>query len=194
MNATSASSFSLSFTESPLFISPVRSDDSAKSDQSGNADGVALVPAPLSLGPYTLPSGLLRGGFRYLTIVSNDDNSLTFGNVKLNITFMPHWKDDLSAYSGYFSAQDTSGFHDVDFLTKLWYAGAYTVQTNTIDANQARQNAGPLPGKRAQLSNKSNYFVKHIIGWANNASGGPVTGPILVDGAKRDRCAVFLHI
>jgi hypothetical protein len=25
------------------------------------------------------------------------------------------------------------------------------------------------------------------LGWANNASGGPVVGPILVDGAKRDR-------
>lgn len=61
---------------------------------------------------------------------------------------MPHWDEDLTAYTGYFSAQDTSGFHDVDFLTKVWYGGAYTVQTNTIDVNQARQNAGPLPGEQ----------------------------------------------
>jgi hypothetical protein len=27
-----------------------------------------------------------------------------------------------------------------------------------------------------------------VTGWANNATSGPVEGPILVDGAKRDRC------
>lgn len=26
-----------------------------------------------------------------------------------------------------------------------------------------------------------------LLGWANNASGGPVEGPILSDAAKRDR-------
>lgn len=56
---------------------------------------------------------------------------------------MPHW-DDLRAYTGYFFAHDP-GFHDADFLTKLWYAGAYTVQTNTIDSHQARQQPCPAP-------------------------------------------------
>ncbi|KAH7903102.1 Six-hairpin glycosidase-like protein [Hygrophoropsis aurantiaca] len=73
----------------------------------------------------------------------------------------------LRDYTGYFYTQD-SGSEDADFLTKIWYGGAYTVQTNIIGSMTARKPAGLTPG------------------WANNASGGPVDGPILVDGAKRD--------
>lgn len=97
---------------------------------------------------------------------------------------MPH-KDDLRDYSGFFYSQDPV-FHDVDFLTKvclwciyatrvdlallqIWYAGAYTVQTNTVPVNTGRQ----VP------------FVSSP-GWENNATLG-VAGPIIVDGAKRDR-------
>ncbi|KZP23277.1 glycoside hydrolase family 78 protein, partial [Athelia psychrophila] len=170
VNSTSNSAFSLSFTESPLFISPTESDDSAIMTTTFTADGVLSVPAPLVAGTYTQPAALLRGGFRYLTIVSNSDDNLTISNVALNITFAPHWTTPLTDYTGYFSAQDTSGFHDVDFLNKLWYGGAYTVQTNTIDVNEGRTN--PTAG---------------VPGWANNATAGPVTGPVLVDGAKRDR-------
>lgn len=144
-NATSSSAFSLSFTESPLFISPTESDDSSSTTFAENSDGVETVPAPLAVGLFTQPPGLLRGGFRYLTIVSNANDSLTISNVTLAITFMPHWGEDLTAYTGYFSAEDPV-FSDSNFLTKLWYAGAYTVQTNTIGSNQARQNAGPTPG------------------------------------------------
>ncbi|KAF8198162.1 glycoside hydrolase family 78 protein [Mycena galopus ATCC 62051] len=176
-NASEFSQFSFSFTESPLFINPNRSDDSCHVDQSQDADGVQSFGAPLSTGVLTQTIGQQRGGFRYLAIVSNSADSLTISNITLAITFMPHW-DDLRAYPGYFFAPDP-GFHDVNFLTKLWYAGAYTVQTNTIDSNQARQNVAS--------------------GWANNASGGPVEGPILVDGAKRDRniwpgdCGISSH-
>ncbi|KZP33078.1 glycoside hydrolase family 78 protein [Athelia psychrophila] len=170
VNSTSSSAFSLSFTESPLFISPTESDDSSGMSSTFTADGVLSVPAPLVAGTYTQPAALLRGGFRYLTIVSNSDDNLTISNVALNITFASHWTTPLTDYTGYFSAQDTSGFHDVDFLNKLWYGGAYTVQTNTIDASQGRT----WPLSAAQ-------------GWGNNATLGPVTGPVLVDGAKRDR-------
>ncbi|KII96164.1 glycoside hydrolase family 78 protein [Plicaturopsis crispa FD-325 SS-3] len=165
--ATNASAFSLSFTESPLYISPTESDGSSFIVQTQNSDGVEAVSAPLTVGTFTQPPGLLRGGFRYLTVVSNAADNLTFSNPTVNITFQSH-KDNLTAYTGYFSTSDT-GFSDKDFLTKLWYGGAYTVQTNTIDVHTARQNGGPAPG------------------WANNATGGPVEGPILVDGAKRDR-------
>ncbi|EKM80757.1 hypothetical protein AGABI1DRAFT_90662 [Agaricus bisporus var. burnettii JB137-S8] len=48
-------------------------------------------------------------------------------------------------------------FHDPDFLTKLW-----------LDSSLAQ----------VQMV---------VIGWANNASSGPIEGPVLVDGAKRDR-------
>ncbi|KIJ59431.1 glycoside hydrolase family 78 protein [Hydnomerulius pinastri MD-312] len=168
VNTTTTATFSLSFTESPVFISPTESDDSSKTVPTMNSDGVEAVPAPLTVGTFTMPPGLLRGGFRYLTIVSNADDALSIANVRLNITFEPEMTGSLREYTGYFYAKDSAA-EDVDLLNKLWYGGAYTVQTNIIGANTARQPAGLLPG------------------WANNASGGPVTGPILVDGAKRDR-------
>ncbi|KAF7292156.1 Glycoside hydrolase family 78 protein [Mycena indigotica] len=178
-SASPSSQLSLAFSESPQFISPLRSDDSCRTDASQSVDGVQTFPAPLVPGLLTQTVGKQRGGFRFLTIVANGSGALAISNVSLAITFMPHW-DDLRAYSGYFFAKDP-GFHDTDFLTKLWYAGAYTVQTNTIDSHQARQNCGPEGG------------------WNNDASGGPVTGPILVDGAKRDRnvwpgdCGISSH-
>ncbi|EIW81919.1 glycoside hydrolase family 78 protein [Coniophora puteana RWD-64-598 SS2] len=167
-NATSSSAFSLSFTESPLFISPTESDDSSYTTHLENSDGVEAVLAPLTTGLWTQPAALLRGGFRYLTIVSNADDALSIANVSLGITFEPTMEGSLKDYTGYFYTQD-SGSEDPDFLNKVWYGGAYTVQTNIIASDQARQNS---PG---------------YAGWANNASGGPVDGPILVDGAKRDR-------
>ncbi|KAJ4477471.1 glycoside hydrolase family 78 protein [Lentinula aciculospora] len=167
--ATSSSSISLSFTESSLFISPTVSDDSCTVSPAHNLDGVLSLPFPLTVNEtFTQTVGDQRGGFRFLTIVSNDNASVIISNVTLNATFMPQL-DDLSAYTGYFYAQD-SGFHDTDFLTKLWYGGAYTVQMNTIDSHEARQQPCPMPS-----------------GWANNASGGHIEGTILVDGAKRDR-------
>ncbi|KAG6907561.1 hypothetical protein DXG01_008443 [Tephrocybe rancida] len=165
--ATPQSSLALSFTESAEFISPFHSDTSCHASPSMDADGVQMLPLPLRLGTFTQTIGQQRGGFKYLTIVSNGNSPVTISNVSVHTTWMPHW-DDLRAYNGYFFAHDPV-FHDPDFLTKLWYAGAYTVQTNTIDSHQARQL--PCPS----------------TGWANNVSGGPVDGPILVDGAKRDR-------
>ncbi|EPQ59764.1 Six-hairpin glycosidase [Gloeophyllum trabeum ATCC 11539] len=168
-NATSQSAFSLSFTESPLFINPEWSDDSVITNPFQRADGVESVPAPLTVGIFTQPTERLRGGFRYLTIVSNSAAPLTISNISVVITFAPHI-EDLRNYTGYFYAEDPV-YDDHDFLTKLWYAGAYTVQTNTIASDQGRQSAGTVT----------------LPGWANNASLGPVSGPCLVDGAKRDR-------
>ncbi|KAJ3569435.1 hypothetical protein NP233_g5042 [Leucocoprinus birnbaumii] len=162
------SSLSLSFTESAEFINPTTSDSSCRAVASMDGDGIQLLPGPLQQGLFMQTIGEQRGGFRYLTIISNSDASVGISGVGVQNSFMPHW-DSLTAYTGYFFANDP-GFHDPDFLTKLWYAGAYTVQTNTIDVHQARQQPCPTPQ-----------------GWANNATGGPVEGPVLVDGAKRDR-------
>ncbi|KAF9073409.1 glycoside hydrolase family 78 protein [Rhodocollybia butyracea] len=167
-SATSSSAVSLSFTESPLFISPTTSDDSCFTSFLEDSDGVLSLPPLTSNETFTQTVGDQRGGFRFLTIVSNGEEPVTISNVALNVTFMPQL-EDLSAYTGYFFATDTTGFHDPEFLTKLWYGGAYTVQMNTIDSHQARQQPCPVGG-----------------GWANNATGGPVEGTILVDGAKRD--------
>ncbi|KAF9040032.1 Six-hairpin glycosidase [Panaeolus papilionaceus] len=167
---SNTTSLSLSFTESPLFIRPTASDDSSYPDASTTYDGVLKVSSPnIQAGHWTQPASALRGGFRYLTLVNSGSGSggVSISNVSCAISFMPHF-NDLRAYSGYFSAKDP-GFKDVDFLTKLWYAGAYTVQTNTVPLNTGRQVPFASRGS-----------------WANNAKLG-VAGPIIVDGAKRDR-------
>ncbi|KAH9856209.1 Six-hairpin glycosidase [Lenzites betulinus] len=164
---TSQSSIALSFTESPMFISPLTSDDSTYPSANMSYDGVLHVPAPLPTGFWTQPSAMLRGGYRYLTLVSTSDDPVTLSNVSCEISFAPHFPD-LRDYSGYFYASDPE-FHDKNFLTKLWYAGAYTVQTNTVPLNTGRQ----IP-------------VVQSPGWQNDATLG-VAGPIIVDGAKRDR-------
>ena len=46
--------------------------------------------------------------------------------------------DDLRAYTGHFWAKD-EGQTDEDLLTKVWYAGAYTAQTNIIAVTQGRE-------------------------------------------------------
>ncbi|KAL5485523.1 hypothetical protein ACEPAI_8165 [Sanghuangporus weigelae] len=161
------SSLSLSFTESPLFISPVTSDDSVISVPSQNYDGVLPIPAPLSSGLWTSPRERLRGGFRFLTVISNDASTVSISNVSCSITFSPHI-EDLRDYSGYFYAKDPA-FRDEDFLTKVWYAGAYTLQTNVLAADEGR--LAPAPPPRS---------------WANNGTIS-IGGPVVTDGAKRDR-------
>ncbi|PFH47431.1 glycoside hydrolase family 78 protein [Amanita thiersii Skay4041] len=138
-----SSTLALSFAESSLFINPLRSDDSCISIASLDSDGVQTLPTPLTVGRFTQTLGEQRGGFRYLTIVSNSAAPVAISDVSVHLTFMPHW-DDLRAYTGYFFTRDPN-FHDPLFLTKLWYAGAYTVQTNTIDVHQARQIPCPAP-------------------------------------------------
>ncbi|KIP05689.1 glycoside hydrolase family 78 protein [Phlebiopsis gigantea 11061_1 CR5-6] len=162
-----SSALALSFTESPMFISPFDSDDSSYPAPNQSYDGIFHIQTPLRKGLWTQPSSTLRGGFRYLTLVSTSDAPVTVSNVSCSISFMPH-VDDMRDYSGYFYASDPD-FHDKSFLTKLWYSGAYTVQTNTVPLHTGRQvPIVPSPG------------------WANNATLG-VAGPIIVDGAKRDR-------
>ncbi|KAK0454789.1 glycoside hydrolase family 78 protein [Armillaria borealis] len=159
--ASENTSLELSFSESPLFISPHQSDDSCHYSLFMNGDGAQIIPLPTPSGKVTQTLAQQRGGFRYLTIVTTADDPVSISDVLVDITFMPHW-NDLRAYSGYFIAEDPV-FDDPKFLTKLWYSGAYTVQTNTIDPNQARSCTG-------------------TSGWDNSGNAGPVSGPVLVDG------------
>ncbi|KAL1938359.1 hypothetical protein VTO73DRAFT_11810 [Trametes versicolor] len=114
---TSGSSIALSFTESPMFISPLTSDDSSYPSANMSFDGVLQVPAPLPTGFWTQPAAMLRGGYRYLTIVSTSDEPVTLSNVSCAISFAPHFPN-LRDYSGYFFASDPE-FHDKNFLTKV---------------------------------------------------------------------------
>ncbi|KAK0219176.1 Six-hairpin glycosidase-like protein [Armillaria fumosa] len=110
------SSVSLAFTESPVYVNPLASDDSSYSTPDINYDGVFTISGPLSKGHWSQPSYSLRGGFRYLTIASNSNSTLELSNISCAIAFMPH-VDDLKTYTGYFYAPDPV-FHDPDFLTQ----------------------------------------------------------------------------
>ena len=131
------SAFSLSFSESPIYVSPLTSDDSTYPAANASFDGVEPVDAPLLQGLWTQPAERLRGGFRFITIVSNAKDPLTISNVTCEISFSPH-VENMRDYAGYFSTKDPV-FNDPDFLTKIWYAGAYTVQTNVVPLHTGRQ-------------------------------------------------------
>ena len=100
-----------------MFINPLTSDDSSYPAPNSSYDGVLEVAAPLPSGYWTQPADRLRGGFRYLTVVSNSDEPVTISNVSCAISFAPHI-ENLRDYSGYFYASDPK-FHDKNFLTKV---------------------------------------------------------------------------
>ncbi|GAQ44395.1 hypothetical protein AtubIFM55763_011374 [Aspergillus tubingensis] len=111
---------------------------------------------------YVMPDKSLRGGFRYLTLflITSDNSTIHIEDVSLEIGFQPTWSN-LKAYQGYFHSND-------DLLNKIWYTGAYTLQTNEVPTDTGRQ----IPAMAE--------------GWANNCTLGP-GDTIIVDGAKRDR-------
>ncbi|KAL7895420.1 glycoside hydrolase family 78 protein [Trichoderma sp. SZMC 28014] len=118
-----------------------------------------------SFGAYTMPDAKLRGGFRYLTLFTETSStiSVAISNITLEISFAPTWSD-LRAYGGYFYSSD-------EMLNRIWYAGAYTLQTNSIAATTGRE------------------YPVQASGWKNDADlhPGVVDPTIYVDGAKRDR-------
>jgi hypothetical protein len=144
----------LAFTESSLYIG--RTSDASSG---GNADG-AIYGNATTNGTYVMPAARLRGGFRYLTIFMNTAGWVDLTGVSLAFTPAPG-KTNPAAYANYFSSSD-------NLLNRIWYAGAYTVQTNIIASNQGR--AWPPPASE----------------WDNSAVVG-VGNSVLVDGAKRDR-------
>lgn len=110
-----------------------------------------------------MPDTSLRGGFRYLTIflVADADVCVTLTNVNLEISFQPTWSN-LRAYQGYFYSSE-------ELLDRIWYSGAYTLQTNSVPGSTGRANV---------QTNRT--------GWDNAAYIGP-GDTVLLDGAKRDR-------
>jgi len=127
-------------------------------------DGAWTVPLKTRSGSYTVPVERLRAGFRYLTvyILTNGTSTLKIEDVSLEIVFQPTWSN-LRAYQGYFQCTDS-------LLNRIWYSGAYTLQTN----------AAPPDAGRVKTST-----ITHG-GWLNNAVVG-VGKSVILDGAKRDR-------
>jgi Bacterial alpha-L-rhamnosidase 6 hairpin glycosidase domain len=147
-------SVGLAFTESNLNVGE-NSDWSSDGGQDG-----AIYAAVTGAGTYTMPSDKLRGGFRYLTLFLNSSGWVDIDGVSLAFTAAPG-NADPAAYPNYFCSNDT-------LLNKIWYAGAYTVQLDSIAPTQGR--VWPAPSS----------------GWENDAVVGVGT-EVLVDGAKRDR-------
>jgi len=112
-----------------------------------------------------MPDAKLRGGFRYLTLFTTTSSTISVSilNITLEISYAPTWSN-LRAYGGYFYSSD-------DLLNRIWYAGAYTLQTTSIPATTGRE------------------FPVQNAGWMNDANLNPgaIDPTIYVDGAKRDR-------
>jgi hypothetical protein len=145
----------LAFSESSLYVGTT----SDRSNGGSGDDGALLGPAPAN-GTYTMPTAQLRGGFRYMTVFLDSSGWVDLKDVTLAFTADPG-KANPADYANYFHSSD-------DLLNRIWYAGAYTVQLDTIASDQGR--AWPPPAS----------------GWDNGATVG-AGGSVLVDGAKRDR-------
>jgi hypothetical protein len=144
----------LAFSESSSYVG--RGSDASSGDK---PDGAIFGNATTN-GTYVMPAARLRGGFRYLTIFVSTSGWVDLTGVSLNFTPAPG-KANPAAYANYFYSSD-------NLLNRIWYAGAYTVQTNIIASNQGR--VWPPPPSE----------------WDNSALVG-VGSSVLVDGAKRDR-------
>jgi hypothetical protein len=145
----------LAFTESSQFVGTA----SDASNGGSGADGALSAPATPGTS-WTMPAASLRGGFRYLTLFAQSAGAIAIDKVSLAISFAPSMTD-LRDYANYFHSSDP-------LLNRIWYAGAYTVQTNTIAPDTGRVWGPPATG------------------WDNGATVGVGT-EVLVDGAKRDR-------
>ncbi|MFF4277022.1 alpha-L-rhamnosidase [Streptomyces sp. NPDC001536] len=145
----------LAFSESSLYVG----NNSDRSSGRDSEDG-ALHTTASANGTYTMPTAQQRGGFRYLTVFLDTSGWVDLKGVSLDFTADPG-KANPADYANYFHSSD-------DLLNRIWYAGAYTVQLNTIASDQGR--AWPPPA----------------TAWDNGATVG-VGESVLVDGAKRDR-------
>ena len=153
-------SLGLAFTEAKNFVGEWSDSSNGKFQ---GPDGAIYSNFTGGDVNYTMPDKLLRGGFRYLTVfmITNEtDASAAIQSIICELDFMPTWPD-LQAYQGYFHSSD-------ELLDRIWYVGAYTLQSNCVPTTTGRQ----VP------------FLTN--GWANNATLGP-GDTIIVDGAKRDR-------
>lgn len=161
-NATGSGTLGLAFSEARNWTG-TNSDSSNGNFHTDGALFAAVVATEQA--NYTMPVDRLRGGFRYLTLfvsdVSEDPFSVVLQDIIVDIAYQPSWPN-LRAYQGYFYSSD-------DLLNKIWYAGAFTLQTNAIPDFTGRELLGS--------------------GWENTVELdlGTTYPTIYVDGSKRDR-------
>lgn len=161
LSGAETASFGLAFTEAKDYIGP--NSDSSRADPGGEDGDGPLLASATNEGHYVVPDANLRGGFRYLTLFLTDPQNATLevGSVELELSFQPTWPN-LRAYGGYFHSDD-------ELLNRIWYSGAYTVQTNSVPGSTGRGSPD-----------------EDDPGWLNDAfiTEGDT---VLLDGAKRDR-------
>ncbi|EKD12920.1 bacterial alpha-L-rhamnosidase domain protein [Drepanopeziza brunnea f. sp. 'multigermtubi' MB_m1] len=161
--ATGSGHLGLAFSEARNWTG--RASDGSNGRYIPRGDGALFAPIDNSTqsGTYTMPDEKMRGGFRYLSLFTTTDQAIKvqITSVTLELSFQPTWSD-LRAYGGYFHSSD-------ELLNRIWYAGAYTLQTNAVP---------PRTGRVWPLLEK---------GWRNDAWLGTNGSSIFVDGSKRDR-------
>ncbi|KAI0386555.1 glycoside hydrolase family 78 protein [Hypomontagnella monticulosa] len=159
LSTSGGGSLGIAFTEAKNWIGPV--SDSSSGILSRKDDALHTDFSSQGNYTYVMPVEQLRGGFRYLTLfIEGDTSEVAINDISLELSFQPTWSN-LRAYQGYFHSSD-------DVLNKIWYSGAYTIQTNALHPKTGR--AWPAPESQ----------------WANNGDIG-VGDTINTDGAKRDR-------
>ena len=73
-----------------------------------------------------------------LFLTTNGTTTVSFSEISLAIGFQPTWSN-LRAYQGYFHSND-------ELLNRIWYSGAYTLQTNSVPVNTGRHVPFPPLG------------------------------------------------
>lgn len=127
----------IAFTESSLNIGRTSDLSSA-----WGIDGALYLTVGGS-GVYPNPQDKLRGGFRYVTVFLNSDGWIDLQGISVHFSAAPAM-ENLREYPNYFLSND-------DLLNRIWYAGAYTVQLNTIDPHQGRPWPPPAVGWETTL-------------------------------------------
>ena len=160
--ATGTGNVGLAFSEARNWTG--EASDGSNGSYQPFGDGSLLAPVTdTKTGTYTVPDVSLRGGFRYLSVfmTTNSTIDVKITAVTLEVAYQPTWSD-LRAYGGYFYSND-------DLINRIWYAGAYTLQTNAVPPNTGRE------------------YPLLVYGWKNDAFLGTKGSSIFVDGSKRDR-------
>jgi hypothetical protein len=158
--ANGTGALGLAFTEASTWIGEW--SDASNGNFAGRDGALYADISGAGQYTYTMPDKVMRGGFRYMTtfLTTTSGAWVNITDVQLELSFQPTWSN-LRAYQGYFHCNDK-------LLNRIWYAGAYTLQTNAVPTNTGR------------------WVPMLAEGWANNGTLGPGDS-IIVDGAKRDR-------
>ncbi|CAG8045141.1 unnamed protein product [Penicillium nalgiovense] len=168
-SSSSSSAFlGVTFSESSLYISNQASDATADA----GLDTPLWFNVGKGAGKYTPEEKYLRGGFRYLTVVSNTTATVSLKSLRVKFTAAPD--QDLRAYTGYFHSDD-------ELINKIWYAGAYTNQLATINPKHGNSLV-----HLGAISSGDDIHLPQTDTWWNNytITNGSST---ITDGAKRDR-------